>query len=87
MGRWAVDQLIRTLNRSTAGAEPHANLTGSSGAEPAGRRGAEPGALPGAEPAAHVVLPVRLVVRGSTGPAPAGQAQVRRRGQRPAPAT
>jgi LacI family transcriptional regulator len=64
MGRWAVDQLIRTLNRSTAGAEPHANLAGLSDSQP--------GALRAAEPAAHVVLPVRLVVRGSTGPAPAG---------------
>jgi LacI family transcriptional regulator len=66
MGRWAVDQLIRTLNRSTAGAEPHAN------AGLAGPSGAEPDALRDAEPAAHVVLPVRLVVRGSTGPAPRG---------------
>jgi DNA-binding LacI/PurR family transcriptional regulator len=66
MGRWAVDQLIRTLNRSTVGAEPHAN------AGLAGPSGAEPSALRGAEPAAHVVLPVRLVVRGSTGPAPRG---------------
>ena len=53
MGRWAVDQLMRTLSRPSSGADSNGG----------------PG---GAEPAAHVVLPVRLVVRGSTGPTLAG---------------
>jgi LacI family transcriptional regulator len=55
MGRWAVDQLMRTLGHSSGGAN---SITSTAGAS----------AL---EPAAHVILPVRLVVRGSTGPAPA----------------
>jgi LacI family transcriptional regulator len=60
MGRWAVDQLIRTLGRHSVGADSHGTSAGASNSEQ------------DAEPAAHVVLPVRLVVRGSTGPAPAG---------------
>jgi LacI family transcriptional regulator len=60
MGRWAVDQLIRTLGRHPVDAESHGSSVGSSNSEP------------DAEPAAHVLLPVRLVVRGSTGPAPVG---------------
>jgi len=56
MGRWAVDQLMRILGHSPADAD-------------ASGRPAGPSDL---EPPAHVVLPVRLVVRGSTGPAPAG---------------
>jgi LacI family transcriptional regulator len=55
MGRWAVDELMRSLNRSSSEAHTSGGPTGA----------------PGVEPAAHVVLPVRLVVRGSTGPAPA----------------
>jgi LacI family transcriptional regulator len=54
MGRWAVDQLTQRLGRPTA-------ITGSNGGA------ANP---PPPVPAAHVVLPVRLVIRGSTGPAP-----------------
>jgi LacI family transcriptional regulator len=57
MGRWAVDQLTRRLGRP-------ATVAPANG-EPGGAIEPEP------EPAAHVVLPVRLVVRGSTGPAPA----------------
>jgi LacI family transcriptional regulator len=56
MGRWAVDQLTARLGRVTSTAA-------ASNGEPDGVA-LEP------ERAAHVVLPVRLVVRGSTGPAP-----------------
>jgi LacI family transcriptional regulator len=55
MGRWAVDELMRTLSRASSEVDTNGSHTGGSGGEPA----------------AHVVLPVRLVVRGSTGPAPA----------------
>ena len=56
MGRWAVDELMRTLSRPAH--------TADSDGSPTGR--------PGAARAGHVVLPVRLVVRGSTGPGPPG---------------
>jgi LacI family transcriptional regulator len=55
MGRWAVDQLTRRLGR------PATVMPANGG--PGGVIDPEP------EPTAHVVLPVRLVVRGSTGPA------------------
>ena len=54
MGRWAVEELIRRLGRSSIGATSDGTSSDASRAEPA----------------AHVVLPVRLIVRGSTGPAP-----------------
>ena len=54
MGRWAVDELMRTLTPAAAGADADGGSTAS----------------PATAPPAHVVLPVRLVVRGSTGPAP-----------------
>ncbi|HZC33442.1 MAG TPA: substrate-binding domain-containing protein, partial [Candidatus Bathyarchaeia archaeon] len=58
MGRWAVDQLARRLSRPATGVGTDL-----------------PGAAAGgldAEPAPHVILPVRLEVRDSTGPAPTG---------------
>jgi LacI family transcriptional regulator len=61
MGRWAVDQLRTRLARSIR----------------AGERASRPGEGAAhidpeeAEPAPHVVLPVHLVIRGSTGPASA----------------
>jgi LacI family transcriptional regulator len=65
MGRWAVATLTQQLGRAPAGADATgaANATGATGTarpEPAVRK-----------PFPHVVLPVHLEVRGSTGPPPA----------------
>jgi len=57
MGRWAVEELIRRLGRPSTSAASNGESEGASGSAPA------------PEPAAHVVLPVRLVIRGSSGPA------------------
>jgi DNA-binding LacI/PurR family transcriptional regulator len=75
MGRWAVDQLTSRLGRSIRGGDPLSSagdpLSGAaglrSGPDEAGSAATD---TAGDEPAPHVVLPVRLVVRGSTGPAP-----------------
>jgi DNA-binding LacI/PurR family transcriptional regulator len=56
MGRWAVEQLTKRLGRTAAGAPPSAGESGDGSMDD--------------EPAPHVVLPVRLEIRGSTGPAP-----------------
>ena len=63
MGRWAVEQLTNRLAHA-AGVGPAA------GPSPGGdaRDGLDE-ATTHEEPAPHVVLPVRLVVRGSSGPA------------------
>jgi LacI family transcriptional regulator len=62
MGRWAIDQLTSRLGRSIRGGDPPSGIGDplSAAGDPAGLG-----------PAPHVVLPVRLVARGSTGPAPA----------------
>jgi LacI family transcriptional regulator len=59
MGRWAVDELTRRLGRPVPDSEP-----GTRAGE-ARELATEP------QPAPHVVLPVRLKIRESTGPAPA----------------
>jgi LacI family transcriptional regulator len=56
MGRWAVDELTRRLGRTAPGAEPRDDEDGNDTPKPA----------------PHVVLPVRLEIRESTGPAPRG---------------
>jgi len=56
MGRWAVEQLTKRLGRPATGALSAGRDDDGSGDD---------------EPAPHVVLPVRLEIRGSTGPAPA----------------
>jgi len=56
MGRWAVEQLTKRLGRRATGALSAGRDDDGSGDD---------------EPAPHVVLPVRLEIRGSTGPAPA----------------
>jgi LacI family transcriptional regulator len=62
MGRWAVDQLTRRLAHGPLGSPPprEADRTG-----PPERTGLS-------DQAPHVVLPVRLEIRESTGPAPDG---------------
>jgi len=66
MGRWAVEQLTNRLAHA-AGAGPAADASSSGD----GRDGLEEPPRH-EEPAPHVVLPVRLVVRGSSGPARRG---------------
>jgi LacI family repressor for deo operon, udp, cdd, tsx, nupC, and nupG len=56
MGRWAVEQLTKRLGRTATGAALSAGPDDHGSAND--------------EPAPHVVLPVRLEIRGSTGPAP-----------------
>ncbi len=56
MGRWAVDQLTMRLHHGAAATGPAGGPDDPLGSDP--------------EPVAHVVMPVRLEVRGSTGPAP-----------------
>jgi LacI family transcriptional regulator len=62
MGRWAVDELTRRLARPVPDSEPGSGAGGGGGEA---RDAAEP------QPAPHIVLPVRLKIRDSTGPAPA----------------
>jgi LacI family transcriptional regulator len=63
MGRWAVDELTRRLGR------PAADPDSADHAEGGGGEAREHEGAP--HPAPHVVLPVRLRIRDSTGPAPA----------------
>jgi len=64
MGRWAVDQLTRRLGKTPLGSDARVRDDEATHGAPAPSPFLEP------EPAPHVVLPVRLEMRDSTGPAP-----------------